>query len=51
MEQQQKSAIRMVCECGADTFRLAGVEIEAVCTGCGHREPLGLTAFTIRGLS
>jgi len=42
---------RMRCECGTDTFRLVGVEIEAECTGCGKRTPLGVVAFTITGVA
>ena len=42
------AAVRSVCECGSDTFRLAGIEITAVCTGCGAATPLGVTAFRIR---
>jgi hypothetical protein len=42
------SGVRMRCDCGCDTFRLAGVQVVAVCTACGDRTPLGVGAFTIR---
>jgi hypothetical protein len=43
--------MRMKCDCGSYTFWLASPELTAVCTGCGERTPLGVTAFKIRGVS
>lgn len=47
MAVKEKESVRMICECGNDTFWLTGVLVQAVCTSCGKADPLGITAFNI----
>lgn len=43
---ENRPSLRISCDCGSDTFWIAGIPAVLVCTHCGARTPIG---FSITG--